>query len=161
MKHLKKLETFSPFNKGTFKNIGSKLHNAGAILTGKPTIWEKNMYKSRFLTKKVVDILISRGYNLTDESGTMTDGADVWAINRDGKQPIVLSPIHHEYEKKSEIQICFYFPSKEFEDIEEYIEVDESNLEQTADKVSKAIDKLKSLNHNGNVLSRQGQIKLI
>ena len=153
MKYLKTFENHS-VSEGSFKD---NLYNASTILTGKPKTWETNRNNADGLTKKVVDILIERGYELSNEAGTMTDSVNIWAIQDQGMQPIVLTSENDR--GVSKIMVRFYFPTKD-KDKEEMVEIDENDLEGTADNVVEAIEKLKNLGHRGNIFSKQGSIRL-
>lgn len=175
MKYLKTFENHS-VNEGSFRDfiqgkrdielqkkvldkVKKKIYNASTILTGRPKTWEINRDNAEDLTKKVVDILIDRGYELNNEAGIMTDGDDIWAIQDQGMQPIVLTPKYDDYKELSKILVAFYFPTQH-KGTEETVEIDEKNLERTADNVAEAIDKLKDLGHRGNMFSKQGSIRI-
>jgi len=155
MKYLKNFK-----NHSTNESIKDKLYNASTTFTGKPKIWEILRDKSYKLTKEVVKILINKGYDLTDQSGVMTDSSPVWSIQDKGMQPIVISPKYNLDSKNCFIDVQFYF-STNHEDVVDNIEIDESNLELVADKVAESIEKLRSFNNKGNIFSKQGNIKII
>jgi hypothetical protein len=157
MKYLKTFENHSV----TERSFRDNLYNVSTILTGRPKTWEINRDKAEDLTKKVVDILIDRGYKLNNEAGIMTDGDDIWAIQDQGMQPIVITPKYDDYNRKevSKILVGFYFPTQH-KGTEEIVEINENDLEGTADNVAEAIDKLKDLGHRGNIFSKQGSIRI-
>lgn len=158
MKHLKTFK--DQINESKMKDW---LHDKGTIFTGKPEIWEITSSKAANYTKKIVDILIKRGYELTDESGTMTDGKEIWALTDDDMQPIVITwntkSFEDKYDKRIFISVGYYFPNEGSLD-EDIIEIDVDNLEKTADNVANSLEKFRKNNHTGNVFSKQGSFIL-
>lgn len=150
---MKYLKTFEEVN------FQDKLYNASTIITGKPMTWEINKEKTERLTREVALILIDRGYNLNEEGGTMTDSSEIWSLQDQGMQPIVFSAKYDTYDKNIlQIVVEFYFPDRE-KDVRETIDIDENDLERTADKVAEVLERLRALNHKGNTFSKQGSIK--
>jgi hypothetical protein len=157
MKYLKTFENHSV----TEASFRDNLYNASTIITGKPKTWEINKEKSEKLTREVAKILIDRGYNLTEESGIMTDSSEIWSLQDQGMQPIVFNAKYDDYDSKAgaKILVGFYFPTQH-KGTEETVEIDETDLEGTADKVAEVIEKLRQLGHTGNIFSRQGSIRV-
>jgi len=154
------LKTFEKYSV-TEANFKDKLYNASTIITGKPMTWEINKEKNERLTREVAQILIDRGYNLNEEGGTMTDGSEIWSLQDQGMQPIVFKAKPDYYDKSIlQIVVSFYFPNREHSGESEIIDIDENDLERTADKVSEVLERLRALGHRGNTFSKQGSIKL-
>jgi hypothetical protein len=152
MKYLKTFENHS-VSEASFKD---NLYNASTIITGKPKTWEINQEKAERITREVAKILIDRGYNLTEEGGTMTDSSEIWALKDQGMQPIVFSAKYDHYDRKAgtKIRVDFYFGTQHRGNAET-IEIDENDLEGTADKVAEVIEKLRALGHTSNIFGRQ------
>ena len=83
------------------------------------------------------------------------------AISEQAQKFIGRAPIHKYTWRKevSKILVGFYFPTQH-KGTEEIVEINENDLEGTADSVAEAIDKLKDLGHRGNMFSKQGSIRI-